>query len=303
MANQEKIVVILNGISRHKKKFYQDILPGLSSKHAIEVFETKHREHALQLGRESHALSPMGILAAGGDGTMNQVLNGIMQASTMNAPTPMGIIPLGTGNDFARLGGIKLSAESILEKISQGGQWTDVGKVSCLNERGENTERFFINVASLGMGPDVVRRLFKSNRSLGPTLTYFQAITQTFFSHKPEEVEARADDWTWRGKMRVLAIGNGQSFGNALYVSPDAKPDDGIFSTFIAGEIPLLKFLWLLQAIKTKKVIKDNKLYYDVCTRLALTSTAKCWIETEGELAGILPATVDMLPKAIKFFR
>jgi diacylglycerol kinase (ATP) len=301
MGSQEKIIIILNGVSRKKKKFYQEILPGLSNNYLVEVLETQYRDHAMALGKEAAIKNPNGILAAGGDGTLNQVLNGVMSSGM--SPTPVGIIPLGTGNDFARMENIKPTSESILKRIAAGPTLTDIGRVNCLNENGEKSQRYFINVASLGMGPDVVKRLFKSDRSLGPTLTYFKAITQTFFSHKPEEVEATADHWTWRGKLRVLAIANGQSFGSALYVAPDAKPDDGLFSTFIAGEIPLIKFLWLLQAIKSKKTIKDNKLHYDVCTKLSLTSTEKCWIETEGELAGMLPATVEILPKAIKFFR
>ena len=288
--------------SRKKKKFYGEILPGLSEKYAVDVWETKHRDHAMDLGHEAATLNPTGILAAGGDGTLNQVLNGMMRAEN-SLKCGVGIIPLGTGNDFARMENIKLTAQSVLEKIIGGGKLTDVGKVSCVNETGEPTMRYFINVASLGMGPDVVRRLYSSNRSLGPSLTYFKAITQTFFSHQPEEVEAVSDQWTWRGKLRVLAIANGQSFGSALYVAPDAKPDDGLFSTFIAGEIPLLKFLWLLQAIKSKRKIKDSKIHYNSSTKISLASVQKCWIETEGELAGMLPAKIEMLPKAIRFFR
>lgn len=309
MADQEKIIVILNGISRKKNKFYGEILPGLSKKFFVDVWETKNRDHAIELGRKAAALNPKAILAAGGDGTLNQVLNGLASrfvignSSSSFQDSRIGIIPLGTGNDFARMENIKHTAENIIEKIESGGKLTDVGKVSCFDANGKPITRYFINVASLGMGPDVVQRLFSSDRSLGPTLTYFKAITQTFFSHQPEEVEAVSDHWIWRGKLRVLAIANGQSFGSALYVAPDAKPDDGIFSTFIAGEIPLLKFLWLLQAIKSKKKINDNKIQYNTCTKLSLTSTEKCWIETEGELAGMLPATVEIIPNAVRFFR
>ncbi len=319
MTDRGKLVIILNGVSRKKKKFYQQILPGLSEKYTVEVWETKHRDHAIELGRAAVLQNPIGILAAGGDGTLNQVLNGIMWPPTpclsgrqagegLVGRPPIGVIPLGTGNDFARLGKVLSTAESILEKIAHGGKLTDVGKVNCLNEMGEKTFRYFINVASLGMGPDVVRRLFKSDRSLGPTLTYFKAITQTFFSHRPEAVEVTTDQWTWHGKLRVLAIANGQSFGSAMYVAPDAQPDDGVFSTFLAGEIPLLKFLWFLQTIKSRKKIKDDLVRYDTCTRMSLASPAEAsaeagWIETEGELAGMLPAQIEIMPKAIKFFR
>jgi YegS/Rv2252/BmrU family lipid kinase len=303
MADKGKLVIILNGVSRKKKKFYQQILPGLSVPYHVTVCETQHRDHAIKLASEALSLKPIGILAAGGDGTLNQVLNGMIQRQTQDILPPLGIIPLGTGNDFARMGNINFTAHSILAKIEEGGKFTDIGKVSSLNEAGEPTIRYFINVASLGMGPDVVRKLFSSNRSLGPGLTYLKAITQAFFTHKPEAVEVTTDHWSWRGKLRVLAIANGQSFGNALFVAPEAKPDDGLFSTFLAGEVPLLKFLLFLQLIKSKKKIKDDGIRYDTCSHLYLTSPDPCWIETEGELAGLLPAKIEMIEKAIRFFR
>lgn len=302
MANQEKIVVILNGISRKKKKFYREILPDLSKKYWVDVWETGFRNHAVALGSEAVKLNPMAILAAGGDGTLNQVLNGIIKA----APTwsgGLGVIPLGTGNDFARIDNIKPTAPDIIERIERGGKLTDVGQVTCLNEQGQQSIRHFINVASLGMGPSVVRRLFKSNRSLGPTITYLKAITKTFLSHKPESVEIKADDWIWQGKLRVLAIANGPSFGSGMYIAPKAQPDDGLFNTFLVGKIPLLKFLWFLQLVKSKKKILDHHVQYGFCTKLSLSAPQACWIETEGELAGMLPAKIEIMPKAIKFLR
>lgn len=304
MEHREKLIVILNGISRNKNKFYRAILPGLSEKFDVDVWETLSANHAIELGRKAVSLSPKGIFAAGGDGTLNQVLNGLMRSFAIGNKLPgLGIIPLGTGNDFARMESIKPSAHSILEKIERGGRLTDVCQLNCKNENGESIKRYFINVASLGMGPDVVKRLNKSNRALGPMLTYLKAITQTFFSHKPETMEIKADQWSWSGKLRVLAIANGQFFGNGLCIAPDAKPDDGEISTFIAGDIPLLKFLWLLQLIKSKIKIVDPQLRYNKSKKLYICSIHPAWIETEGELAGMLPASVEILPKAIRFFR
>jgi YegS/Rv2252/BmrU family lipid kinase len=303
MAASGKLVIILNGISRKKKKFYQQILPAIQEKFDVEVWETKHRDHGIVLGKNAALQNPTGVLAAGGDGTLNQVLNGIFKSGTEGTLPSIGIIPLGTGNDFARLNHIKPIAEEILDTLHRGAKATDVGRVICRNENGEITSRYFINVASLGMGPAVVRRLFNSSRALGPTLTYFKAITQTFFTHRPEAVQIQTDAWSWSGKLRVLAIANGQSFGSGLYVAPNAKPDDGLFSTFIAAEIPLLKFLVFLQRIKSTTKIQDRLIHYNSCKKLYLTAPEKCWIETEGELVGILPAEVEIIPGGIRFFR
>jgi diacylglycerol kinase (ATP) len=302
MGELQKLIVILNGVSRKKKKFYRQILPGLADQYVVDVWETQHQEHALELGKKAARESPFGVLAAGGDGTLNQVLNGFFEAN-LNALPTLGIIPLGTGNDFAHLGNITSTHESILQKIQSGGQLTDVGRVHCLDTAGNQTTRHFINVASLGMGPAVVHELFKSNRALGRDLTYLKSILRVFFTHPLDEIEVSTTDWTWRSKARVVAIANGQSFGGGIFIAPGAKPDDGSFSTFVAGDVPLFKFLFVLQQVKAKRLATDSRIQYNTATQLKLTAPQPCWIETEGELAGLLPATIDMLPGAIRFFR
>ena len=296
-----KLVVILNGVSRKKKRFYSEILPDLQTHFDVSVWETQHRDHAIELARKACDLNPFGILAAGGDGTLNQVLNGVLNLKSQSPP--IGIIPMGTGNDFARLNGINSMPGSIVEKINEGGRPTDVGLISCVSESGEKVTRYFINVASVGMGPEVVRRLFKSNRILGPTLTYAKTSIETFFSHRPDQIEVKSDTWSWNGKVRVFAVANGKSFGGGLYVAPDSEPDDGLLSTFIAGEIPTMRFLWLLQQIKSPKKIPYKLLEYNSCKHLRISSERKIWIETEGELAGLLPASAEVIPQRIQFFR
>ena len=300
-----KIGIILNGISRKKKFFYTSIYPSLQQNFNAEVFETQHAQHAIELASTSVKEKFDYILAAGGDGTLNQVLNGVMLHQQGETLLPaIGIIPLGTGNDFAKICGLQPDANQISNLLTQNNpQPTDTGRLNCQNETGEIITRYFINVCSLGMGPEVVRRLLKSDRSLGPTITYLKAITETFFTHKPQEILVNTSNWVWRGKMRVLAIANGKSFGNAMYIAPDALPDDGVFSTFLAKEMPLLKFLMFLQLVKAKKKIKNNLIMYQTATTIEITAPEPCPIEAEGEWMGWLPAKIEMQPGRINFLR
>jgi diacylglycerol kinase family enzyme len=153
------------------------------------------------------------------------------------------------------------------------------------------------------MGPEVVKRLAKSNRALGPTLTYWKAITATFLSHRPQEIHCKTTSWEWQGKIRVLAVANGRSLGNSLYIAPAALVDDGLLDVFIAGALPLWKFLLYQQAMKTKKKIRDRLITYNQSARIELRSPEPCAIEAEGELAGFLPAEIGVIPKTIKFLR
>ncbi len=300
-----KIAIILNGISRKKKKFYTQILPPLQQAFDITVFETQRAGHASTLASEAANKKFDLILAAGGDGTLNQVVNGIFSGGEAGEHLPViGIIPLGTGNDFAKMCGVKASGHQIASLIQQSSfKFTDVGKIECSDESGNSIVRYFINVASIGMGPEVVHRLSKSDRSLGPTLTYLKAITATFFTHKPQPVLVETDLWQWQGMARVVAIANGKSFGNSIYIAPDALAEDGKLSSFIAGNLSLIKFVLALQALKGGKKLKDKKIHYAEGVSFRLSSSQMTPIEAEGELQGILPASISVLPSRIRVLR
>ncbi len=300
-----KVAIILNGISRKKKFFYTSIYPILQQKFKTEVFETQYAQHGIELASWAMREKFDYILAAGGDGTLNQVVNGVLLNQQKESALPtIGIIPLGTGNDFAKMCGLKADAEQITKLLTKNNpQPTDIGQLNCHDENGETINRYFINVCSMGMGPEVVKRLLKSDRSLGPALTYLKAITQTFFTHRPQEIEVTTINWEWRGKMRVLAIANGRSFGNGMYIANEALPDDGIFSTFLAGDLPLLKFLMFLQLIKAGRKVKDRLITYDSCKSIKVTAPESCAIEAEGEWMGWAPAKIEVMPKRINFMR
>lgn len=298
-----KIAIILNGISRKKKKFYNLIYPALSKHFDIDIFETKHSGHAESLADQAVVRKFSFILAAGGDGTLHQVINGLLKNGGDDLPT-VGLIPLGSGNDFARACSIRLDPEQIIQLLKTcQPKPTDIGHITCLDGNGRPITRHFINACSVGMGPEVVKRLSKSSKSWGPSLSYFSSIVSTFLTHRPQFVEVKMSQKEWSGNARVVAIANGQSFGNSIYIAPDAQLDDGSFNSFIAGEVPLLKFLLYLQTIKGKKKINDQLIHYHSTSGAELSAPASCTIEAEGEIVGLLPAKIKILPKRINFLR
>jgi diacylglycerol kinase (ATP) len=298
------VAIILNGISRKKKKFYRDFYPILAEKFTLKVFETGYAGHALELAAAAAVDQRFDfIIAAGGDGTLNQVINGV-QRNASRSQSVLGLLPLGTGNDFARTCGLSADAGRLCNLIKANEpKPVDLGKISCRDHEGRSVIRYFINACSVGMGPAVVQRLTKSNRSLGPTLTYWKAITATFLTHRPQEIHGKTPFWDWRGKIRVLAVANGRSFGNSLYIAPDAVVDDGLLNVFIAGDLPLLRFLRYQHAMKSAAKIRDAKIQYHQTARIELQSPVPCAIEAEGELAGFLPAEIEIVPGAVGFLR
>lgn len=295
-----KVAIIINGISTKKKTFYQSILPPLKEKFSVEVFETKSANHAVELGREAASNHDV-VLAAGGDGTLNQVLNGILTRDTSSIPT-LGVIPLGSGNDFAALMGVKPEASQLINLIAnKKSRSIDVGKISCVGKEGDQTVRYFINVCSMGMGPATVERIERLPRWMGPGFRYFTSVLNTFLTHPIEKFEVTTKDWIWKGKARVIAIANGKSFGNRIYIAPDAELDDGLFNTLIATDMPLPKFLLTLQRLKSRQRVRDYSMIYGTTKELQLSSPTPAFIEAEGEMAGYLPASVFMLKGRIRF--
>lgn len=294
------IAVILNGISTKKKTFYQSILPPLKEKFSVEVFETKSPTHAIQLSGEAAVNHFDIVLAAGGDGTLNQVLNGLL---SITGPLPvLGVIPLGSGNDFAALMNVRPDASQLISLITnRKSRPIDVGKISCRGKESDQAVRYFINVCSMGMGPATVERIERLPRWLGPGFRYFASVLNTFLTHPIEKFEVTTKDWTWKGKARVVTIANGRSFGNKIYIAPDAEPDDGIFNTLIATDMALPKFLLVLQRLKNRQRIKDPSILYATTQELQLSSPTSAFIETEGEMAGYLPASIVMLKNRIQF--
>jgi diacylglycerol kinase family enzyme len=136
---------------------------------------------------------------------------------------------------------------------------------------------------------------------MGTNFRYYASVLNTFFTHPTERFEVHTRDWTWKGNARVIAIANGISFGNKIYIAPKAQPDDGVFSTFIATDMPLLKFLNVLQTVKRKKKVYDSCVLYNTASDAELTSPDPVWIEAEGELVGLLPARVEMQKGRIRF--
>jgi YegS/Rv2252/BmrU family lipid kinase len=297
-----KVAVILNGISLKKKFFYSKIMPALQKTCNADVFETHTRHDAIFLASKLIEKKYNLILAAGGDGTVNQVVNGMLKGRVEIDGLPiLGIIPIGSGNDFARTLNISSNVGELTQRVESAKYKTiDVGKVSYYNENGAKDFSYFVNVADAGMGPEVVKKVTQSDRLFGAAMAYYSAILSTFSQYKPMNVHVKTDQWEWEGKLNTLAVGNGRYYGHGLCIAPDAVINDGKFATFICGDASKLEFIWHSGRLKAEKKIVHPKVRYDTATRIELTSDQPCLIEADGEWLGMLPATIEIIPNKLK---
>jgi YegS/Rv2252/BmrU family lipid kinase len=295
------IAVILNGICLKKKLFYSKILPALQTVAAVSVHETRTRHDAVTLASKAVEKRCDVLFAAGGDGTLNQVVNGMLAGNESSSALPvLGLIPLGSGNDFARTVNIKPQASLLLDLLRKfKPKPVDVGRITFTREVGTPV-CYFINIADVGMGPEVVRRVLNSGRAFGTTLTYYSAILRTFASYKPAWVAIQAPGWQWEGKIRSVAIANGRFFGSGIGIAPNAKPDDGTFTCFIGGNVSAVDFLLQQGRMRNGRRVIHPEIHYRDASGVELNSDSRHAIEADGELVGTLPVKIDLLPGKLK---
>ncbi|HEY0742806.1 MAG TPA: diacylglycerol kinase family protein [Chryseosolibacter sp.] len=301
---KKSIVIVLNGISLRKKYFYKTYVPALSKIANIEVKETLTKNDAVLLASKATDHYADAVIAAGGDGTLNQVLNGVITGRETATKLPViGLIPLGSGNDFARTAGVQDDVSQIAALVQNfKPNKIDLGQIDYTNVQTNKTEiRYFVNMADIGMGPVVVEKVLKSGRSLGHAMAYYKSILSTFMTYKPIEVEAVTNGWTWKGKLRTLGVGNGKYYGSGLGITPDAQLNDRLFQVFICGNVSVFDFMRYTGHLKRGRHIRIPEVHYKTTTHVSLKSEKLCLIEGDGEILGKLPATVRLHERQFDF--
>lgn len=299
-------IIILNGISLKKKLFYHDYLPAISQIFNVEVHETLSKNDTTALASKFTDKYVDVILSAGGDGTLHQVVNGILMGRENERKLPaVGVIPIGSGNDFARGAGLKINIDQTLKILTAfKTRRIDVGYVEFSVQPGGGLEKgssYFINVADIGMGPEVVGKVLSSGRPFGSEVAYYKSILNTFLTYKPMVIKAISNDWSWEGKLRTLAVANGKYYGHGLCIAPDAIMDDRVFSVFICGNVSVFDFIMHTGTLKKGKHILRDEVLYKTTTAIEFTSESPCPIEGDGEILGWLPAKVKMSERQLEF--
>ena len=267
----------------------------LAKKHTIKF--TEYAGHAVELAQQFSRDKYDVIVAVGGDGTLNEVVNGMIHTSS-NAV--LGHIPMGTANDFSKTIELNKDIDQFISLLNNNATKTiDIGKVTCLTKK-EKIVRYFINIADAGLGGYVANSLNKSKKLLGPNFTYFQAIIKGIIKFKKPLVNIKIRNITYRGKLMSIAICNGTTFGSGLIISPEAILDDGKFHITLLGDVTLLDYFKNLKKLKKGIKLTHPHIHYYSADKVQLKTDEICEIEADGEHVGKGESIFEILPKAIK---
>jgi diacylglycerol kinase (ATP) len=236
------------------------------------------------------------VVAVGGDGTLNEVVNGIA-----GRDVDLATIPLGTGMDFVRSHGIPTGFEDAVRVALAGAPRTvDAGRVRYRTWGGEAAERWFANVGSVGMSGAVAQRVNGMSKAFGGRATFFYALTRVFFEWENTEVTVRLDGGERRGRMHDVVVANGAWHGGGMMLAPDARPDDGLFDVVLIGDVGKVDFLTTAPKIYKGRHVLHPKVEVVRSARVEVDAGEHLPIEVEGEQIGTTPAIFEIVPGALR---
>lgn len=279
----------------------------------LDVSFTERGRHAVEIAREAALAGREAVIAVGGDGSIHEVVNGLMEAREQGATrTRFGVIGQGTGGDFRKTLGIEHRLDLYCKAIAEGKtRAIDVGKFSYAAHDGSDQRAYFVNILSVGIGGLVDQLVAEANRSLGGTLAYFSASVRGLLKSEIGVLEAtirhRGEERVERIRTRNLAICNGRYFGSGMHVAPMAKLDDGVFEVVNQGAMSRLKFAMVSSKVYTGEHLQNPEVSHFACDKLTLvlenTEIAdRFLLDVDGEPLGRLPITVELVPGAIEVF-
>jgi diacylglycerol kinase (ATP) len=261
-----------------------------------ETFFSQRPGHLIELARSAVDGGATLVIAAGGDGTLNEVVNGIA-----GRDVELATIPLGTGMDFGRTYGIPKKFDAAVRVALDGTTRTiDAGRVRYRTWEGEEAERWFANVGSVGMSGAVAQRANGMSKALGGKATFFYALTRVFLEWENTEVTVKLDDGERRGRMHDVVVANGVWHGGGMKLAPDASPDDGLFDVVLIGDVGKLDFLTTAPKIYKGRHVAHAKVDVVRSKRVEVDAAERLPIELEGEQVGTTPAVFDVVPGALR---
>jgi YegS/Rv2252/BmrU family lipid kinase len=258
--------------------------------------------HATAIARE--AAGRYGCIAlVGGDGTINEVANGLIADDRPLRPDlTLGIIPRGTGADFVRTLGIPRDLEGAAERLARGKVLEiDVGKVRYRSPNGSEAVRYFLNEGEIGMGAAASDRVNRSSKRLGGRLSFLRATLITALSYRPHLVALSLDGAPAQQMLLTnVWLANGQYSGGGIRMAPRARLDDGLLDVVCIGSLSRLQTVIFLPKLRSGAFIDLPQVTYLTARRIEAESEVPVLIEVEGEAIGSLPATFELIGERLK---
>ncbi len=258
----------------------------IASTHRIiswQIIETSRPGDATQLALEAVRGGANIVVAAGGDGTIGEIVNALV-----GTEVALGVIPMGTGNDFARSLGIGTDVDRAIYNLLEGVPMAiDVGKTQ---------GRYFVNVAGCGFDAVVAERVNHGGRSLHGTSAYVAAVLQALISYRATQIRLTLDNEVIETKAMLCSIANARYYGGGMRIAPDAMLTDGLFDICLLEAVGKIEFLRTFHKVFKGKHITHPAVRMLRSKYVKVESDRPLPVLVDGEIVGTTPVEFEMVP-------
>jgi len=268
----------------------------------VDAAFTNAANHATDLARQAISDGFEMVVAVGGDGTVNEVVNGFFEAGKpINPDAVLGVISRGTGSDFIKTMNIPKEIENAARTLKgRAVKRCDAGRFTSRGADGEEIERYFINIADFGMGGEAIVRVNNTTKAFGGFLSFLYGTLKTMWMYEGKNVRVTVDDeFEIEKKISSVIVANGQYFGSGMRIAPEAKVDDGLFDILILDASSFAQSALDIPKLYKGTHVEDSRV---TCLRgrtLTAESDEDVLIDVEGEEGGRLPAKFEIIPSSI----
>jgi diacylglycerol kinase (ATP) len=233
------------------------------------------------------------LVVIGGDGTVNEVVNGVAGTNA-----ELAVLPCGTGQDFGRTHGLpNRFDEAVRIALGSATRKIDLGRVECQGSE----SRFFANVGSAGMSGAVARRANAMTKALGGRATFFYALTREFLAWQNTRVTVALDQGLRReGAMHDVIVANGRYHGGGMKLAPDARQDDGLFDVVLIGDVTKPDFLTTAPKLYSGRYLSHPKVELLRSSTVSIEAAEPLPLEVDGEPIGTTPARFEVVRTALR---
>ena len=266
---------------------------------------TRYTMHASELAADAIRSGYDRVVAVGGDGTVNEVINGFFHKDKPLSPhAGLGYLPSGTGSDLARALSLdRFSSEELLGLLFTAAiKPVDLGSMDFRSPDGRATQRFFLNEASVGFSADIAQTVNESNKALGGQASFLIGVLRCLVGLKNSEMQITVDGKPWyHGPVFFAAACNGMYFGGGMKVAPEASLDDGFFDLILVKYFTRRDVIHHISKIYRGEHLALAQVRCARCRRVEFSSESIVPLEMDGEQPGTIPGSIRIIPRGIPF--
>jgi len=285
------------GLAGRNWPVLRDMLPAAGIDSSCHF--TQSRGHGIGLARRAYEAGQRNFVAVGGDGTANEVLNGLLAACGRDTQElSLGVVPWGTGNDWARYYGFSPAPEDCVKMLKSGNLYLqDIGRVTLVGPGGASRTRHFLNCAGTGLDSYLLGQMQSAG---GSRSRYLVHVLKCLFKYRAARLRLDMEGELLEELVLLLEVCVGKYAGAGMRFAPAASADDGIFEVLVVEDMSAFRLLRSLPVLYNGGIRQHPAVKSRRCRNLSVAARTTQYLHCDGELAGQLPARIEIMPRVLR---